>query len=93
MSSEGKQYKNYWKNNILYFMGMGTKNQSVSFFGNKRLTMSKEANTTIFLIEIEAAQIYRFKGEVTLCGKPFYKTIKNTKGEEQCAVFFPLKYV
>lgn len=93
LSENSKDYYNYWENGILYYMGMGAGNQSIDFSGNRRLADSLEKNTSVYLIERDSEQNYKFCGEVMLASKPFYKEITNQKGVNVRAVYFPLKFV
>lgn len=91
MSEKPGYYNNYWGNDTLYYMGMGAGNQSLDYYGNRRLANSLKNNTKVFLIEKDSECNYKFCGEVKLSGEPFYKIISDQSGNQRKIIYFPLR--
>ena len=87
-------YEDYWKDDILYYTGMGqTGDQDLNFAQNKTLHESSQTGVLVYLFEMFNDQRYRYRGIVELAGEPFQENEKDINGDMRKVWKFPLKLV
>lgn len=87
-------YEDYWKDNILYYTGMGqTGDQSLDFAQNKTLAESETNNIVVYLFETFSDGEHRYRGIVKLAGVPFQEIEKDANNSSRKVWKFPLKLV
>lgn len=87
-------YEDYWKDDILYYTGMGQiGDQDLNFSQNKTLNESRETGILVYLFEMFNEQKYRYRGIVELVAKPFQENEKDANGDVRKVWKFPLKLV
>lgn len=87
-------YEDYWKDNVLYYTGMGQiGDQSLDFGQNPTLATSRETGITVYLFEMFNDHWYRYRGIVELVSDPFEEEEKDAEGNMRVVWKFPLKIV
>lgn len=83
-------YRNNWKNNILFFMGSGSGNQTLGR-SNGNLYNAEKNGSSIHLFEWVDTINCKYKGQLALAGEPKFVTEKNKYGDTEKKVVFPLQ--
>ena len=87
-------YKDYWKDDILYYTGMGQNgDQDINAAQNKTLAQSNKNGITVYLFEMFKEQKYQYRGIVKLAGEPFVDEEIDSDGKSRKVWKFPLKLV
>lgn len=87
-------YEDYWKDNILYYTGVGQiGNQDITAGQNRTLAESDTNGITVYLFEMFSSQKYQYRGIVRLAGTPFQEIEPDANGEKRLVWKFPLKLV
>jgi 5-methylcytosine-specific restriction protein A len=85
-------YGDYWKDDILYYTGMGQiGDQDIDDAQNKTLAESDTNGITVYLFEMFTEQKYQYRGIVKLAGKPFTEDEVDFEGNMRKVWKFPLK--
>lgn len=85
-------YKDEWKNDILYYTGMGKKgNQVLKGNQNKTLYESNTNGIEIHLFEVLQKKEYTYRGIAYLAEKPFMTEQNDFEGKNRDVWIFPLK--
>ena len=93
-SGINRLYDDYWKEDILYYTGMGQNgDQDINFAQNKTLAESKSNGVTVYLFEVFQEQVYKYRGIVELTGDPFLKEELDSSGNPRKVWKFPLKLI
>ena len=93
-SSIDRLYSDYWKEDTLYYTGMGQNgDQDINFAQNKTLAESKTNGVTVYLFEVFQEQVYKYRGIVELTGDPFLKEELDATGNPRKVWKFPLKLI
>lgn len=81
-SQEGDNpYRDYWKDGILYYTGMGVKgDQDLDFHENKTLNEANVNVVTVYLFEGENHQDWGYRGKVILADAPFQTDEQDQRG-------------
>ena len=88
MLKDNDCYNNYWENDTLFYMGMGTGNQSLDYYGNRRLADSIENETSVFLIERDSQMNCIFAEKSNFVVNLFIKKYQILKKEKEKLFFF-----
>lgn len=87
-------YKNYWQNDIFYYIGMGLKgDQDIDFAQNKTLAQSNNNGVRIILFNSPKSNYYIYDGDYYLVSQPFYQEQKDEQGKTRKVIVFPLKLI
>lgn len=87
-------YKNYWRNDIFYYIGMGLKgDQDIDFAQNKTLAQSNNNGVRIILFNSPKSNYYIYDGDYYLVNQPFYQEQKDEQGKTRKVIVFPLKLI
>lgn len=93
-SGKDQLYNDYWKEDTLYYTGMGQNgDQDINFAQNKTLAESKTNGVTVYLFEMFQEQVYKYRGIVELTGGPFLKEELDANGNPRKVWKFPLKLI
>lgn len=93
-SGKDRLYNDYWKEDTLYYTGMGQNgDQDINFAQNKTLAKSKTNGVTVYLFEVFQEQVYKYRGIVELTGDPFLKEELDSTGNPRKVWKFPLKLI
>lgn len=93
-SGKDRLYNDYWKEDTLYYTGMGQNgDQDINFAQNKTLAESKTNGVTVYLFEMFQEQVYKYRGIVELTGGPFLKEELDANGNPRKVWKFPLKLI
>lgn len=89
-----KFYTDKWEKDILYYTGMGKKDDQ-ELYGNQNITLyeSNSNNITIHLFEVLKKGEYIYRGIAYLVKKPYQNIQKDIDGNDRKVWIFPLKLV
>jgi 5-methylcytosine-specific restriction protein A len=84
-------YQDGWKDNILYYTGMGLKgDQDINFAQNRTLAESDSNGVEVHLFEVYIAKQYTYQGKVKLVGRPFQSSQTDLDGTIRNVWVFPI---
>jgi hypothetical protein len=83
-------YRNERKDDVLHFVGMGSKGPQKLDRQNKTLANAKRAGTKLHLFEVFEKSRYVYAGEVELVGEPYMSDQRDVRGEERFVWIFPI---
>lgn len=87
-------YSDYWRDDILYYSGMGQSgDQSFEYAQNKTLLESEKNGITVYLFEMFTNKKYQYRGIVKLAGEPFMSDETDINGVTRKVCKYPLKLV
>lgn len=87
-------YGDRWEGDVLYYTGMGTKeNQSFDFMQNKTLYHSESNNVAVHLFEVFTDKQYTYIGKVALAEKPFWEEQPDREDNIRKVCIFPVKVI
>lgn len=87
-------FDDYWKDNVLYYTGMGQfEDQDINYGQNRTLAESDKNGVTVYLFEMFSSQKYQYRGIVRLADKPFQEEGIDAHGRSVKRWKFPLKLV
>ena len=89
---ENNPYNDTWQGGEFHYTGMGmTGDQDVNYLQNRTLAESDVNGVNVYLFESFNPNEYIYRGQVELCGEPYYETQKDSLGRLRKVVKFPLR--
>lgn len=87
-------YVDYWKDDILYYTGMGMEgDQDFNFAQNKTLKESDTNGVVVYLFEVFSSRKYMYRGIVKLAKEPLMEQEHDFSGNLRWVCKFPLRLV
>lgn len=90
--AENNPYDDAWRDGEFHYTGMGmTGDQDINYMQNQTLAASDVNGVNVYLFESFNPNEYIYRGQVELCGEPYYETQKDSVGRFRKVVKFPLR--
>lgn len=87
-------YEDWWKDDVLNYIGMGRKGNQTLGSQNKTLAESDTNGVDVHLFEVFKDKEYTYKGKVKLAAKPYEKDGQlDVNGNPRKVWIFPLKII
>lgn len=86
-------YNDYWKDDILYFTGIGQSGDQELTGQNKTLAESNKNGITVYLFEMFYSTRYQYRGIVKLVDEPFREDECDVDGIPRKVWKFPVKLI